>query len=208
MANRSQVIIVGAGPSGLLLTCLLARQGIDVELLEATETLDDSPRAAHYAPPAAWELYRAGVLDDVNAQGFQPKRAAWRKIDGSMICDCSFGDVLGDYPYRMVVLPLDKLVKLLYQHTQKYSNAKVTFNTKVTDAGSDETGAWVEVDTPSGHQRMKADYVVGTDGASSTVRRCIFGKGSFEGETLDAQIIASNVGIFSRRQQMHTKRGV
>lgn len=93
----------------------------------------------------------------------------------------------------MVVLPLDRLDKLLYQHTQKYSNAKVKFHHKVTDVGSDANGAWIDVETPSGAERLHADYVIGTDGATSTVRRCMFGEGSFAGETLDAQIIASNV---------------
>lgn len=187
------MIVVGAGPSGLLLTVLLARQGINVELLEAAPELDVSPRAAHYAPPAAFELARAGVLDDVVAEGFKPDKAAWRKLDTTFIAGCSLGGVLGDYPYRMVVLPLDRLDKLLYQHAQKYSNAKVKFNHKVTDVGSDADGAWIDVETPSGSERLQADYVIGTDGATSTVRRCMFGEGSFAGETLDAQIIASNV---------------
>jgi 2-polyprenyl-6-methoxyphenol hydroxylase-like FAD-dependent oxidoreductase len=93
----------------------------------------------------------------------------------------------------MVVLPLDRLDKLLYQHTQKYSNANVKFHHRVTDVGSDASGAWIDVDTPSGAERLNADYIIGSDGANSTIRKCMFGEGSFAGETLDAQIIASNV---------------
>lgn len=51
--NSIQIIVVGAGPSGLLLALLLAKQNIQVDLVEARPTLNEQPRAAHYAsqPP-------------------------------------------------------------------------------------------------------------------------------------------------------------
>ena len=54
MAHLSKkVIIVGAGPAGLLLALILARAGITVDVLEANEKLDDRPRALLYGPAAA-----------------------------------------------------------------------------------------------------------------------------------------------------------
>ncbi|EED12007.1 hypothetical protein TSTA_000790 [Talaromyces stipitatus ATCC 10500] len=106
--NLSKIIVVGAGPSGLLLSILLAKHGINVELLEATERLDEQPRAAHYASPAVYELRRAGVIDDVIESGFKPTSACWRKANGEIIAGMRF-DVVPDDPERMVVLPLDRL---------------------------------------------------------------------------------------------------
>lgn len=187
------MIVVGAGPSGLILGLLLAKQGIEVELLDAGAELNDQPRAAHYASPAAYELDRAGVLDDVKASGITPKGFAWRQMDTTFIAGMKLGVLPDDYPYNMQVLPLDRLGKLLYEHIQRQPTAHVKWSHRVVKIGQDEGKAWVDVETPNGTVRSEGDYVVGCDGASSTVRRELFGP-EYPGETLNAQIIATNVG--------------
>lgn len=187
-----QVIVVGAGPSGLILGLLLAKEGIEVELLDAGAQLDDQPRAAHYASPAAYELSRAGVLEDVKARGLTPKGFAWRKMDTTFIAGMKLDVLPEDYPYKMQVLPLDRLGKLLYEHIQRQPTATVKWSHRVVKVGQDQGKAWVDVDTPSGSYHSEADYVIGCDGASSTVRRELFGP-EYPGETLNAQIIATNV---------------
>ncbi|KAL4789480.1 hypothetical protein BDV19DRAFT_25261 [Aspergillus venezuelensis] len=191
----NKVIIVGAGPSGLLLGLLLAKAGIHVELLDAESKVSDQPRAAHYASPAAYELDRAGVLDDVKARGFIFKTMAWRKPDASFVAGTTTEHLPESYRHKMVVLPLDQLGELLVEHILRQKNASVLWNHKVVKVGQDEEKgeAWVDVETPDGaRKRMSADYVVGCDGASSTVRRELFGP-EYPGETLNAQIIATNV---------------
>ncbi len=48
-----QIIVVGAGPAGLLLALILAREGISVTVLEANEKIDERPRACLYGPAAS-----------------------------------------------------------------------------------------------------------------------------------------------------------
>ncbi|KAL3478056.1 hypothetical protein BJX99DRAFT_114090 [Aspergillus californicus] len=187
-----KIIIVGAGPSGLLLGLLLSKQGIQVELLDADTKVSDQPRAAHYASPAAFELDRAGVLDDVKARGFQFKTMAWRKPDTTYVAGTTTEHLPADYPHRMVVLPLDLLGELLVEHIYRQPTAHVKWSHRVLKVGQEADYAWVDVETPTGQQRIEADYVIGCDGASSTVRRELFGP-EYPGETLNAQIIATNV---------------
>lgn len=192
--SKPWVIIVGAGPSGLLLALLLAKKGVEVLVLEASDVLDDSPRAAYYGPPAAYELGRAGVLEEIRAQGFDPIITCWRKLDGTYLAgwDCSV--VKDDYD-RLACMPLAALDKLLYKHATAQPNVKVLFNHKVTDLGQDPSKAWIEAETPEGVKRFEAEYIVGCDGASSIVRRkLIGGRESFPGWTWDKQIVATNVG--------------
>ena len=47
-----RVIVVGAGPAGLLLALLLAQQGIKVDVVEAAGEIDPRPRGAGYGPAA------------------------------------------------------------------------------------------------------------------------------------------------------------
>lgn len=68
MADLS-VIVVGAGPVGLLTTLRLAQAGIQVTCVEALEAIDASPRAMAYNPVAVKELDRAGVLQDCRRIG-------------------------------------------------------------------------------------------------------------------------------------------
>ena len=186
-----QVLIVGAGPSGLLLALMLAKKGIPVVILESAPGLDKQPRATHYASPAIHELIRAGVMDDVRAAGFHPDSVVWRKLDGTVLAGLDATIFEGE-PDRMTCLPLDKLGAILYRHLEKQETARVEWGSKVMDIGQDEDKAWVEVEKADGRKRFEADYVVGCDGANSQVRRCLFGK-SFPGKTWDEQIVATNV---------------
>ncbi len=83
--EKPWAIIVGAGPSGLLLALLLAKKGVTVHVLEAAAELDDSPRAAYYGPPAAHALRTAGVIDEIRKDGFDPVTMCWRKLDGTYL---------------------------------------------------------------------------------------------------------------------------
>ncbi|TVY45823.1 FAD-dependent monooxygenase [Lachnellula subtilissima] len=190
--NRlSQVIVVGAGPAGLLLSLLLSKKGISTQVLDGLEKLDSQPRATHYAPPAVVELARAGVLDDVRAEGFISRTICWRKLDGEYIAGLD-GGVLDGAPDQLTCLPLDKLGRILYKHLKLQPNAEVLWQHKVTSLGQSDDKAWVEVETPTGTKRMEADYIVGCDGATSQIRRSLFGDLNFPGKTWDEQIVATN----------------
>ena len=191
--NKPWVIVVGAGPSGLLLALMLAKKGVQVLVLEASAVLDDSPRAAYYGPPAAYELGRAGVLDEIRAQGFDPIITCWRKLDGTYLAGWDCTVVKDDYD-RLACMPLAQLDKLLYREATAQPTVNVLFNHKVVDLGQDETKVWVEAETPDGVKRFEAEYAVGCDGASSIVRRKLYGgRESFPGWTWDKQIVATNV---------------
>lgn len=50
--NLKKVIIVGAGPVGLLVAYMLGQRGIAVDVLESEDKLNDSPRGVAYGPSA------------------------------------------------------------------------------------------------------------------------------------------------------------
>ncbi|KAG4426067.1 hypothetical protein IFR04_000774 [Cadophora malorum] len=187
-----KVIIVGSGPAGLVLALLLAKQGINVLVLEAAEKLDENPRATHYASPATYELGRAGVLQEVIEEGFLPDGVSWRDIDGNSIASLSTNDLPKED--KIVCLPLNRLTKILMNHIRKQANAEVRRSHKVLPTiGQDQSSAWVMVETPNGIAKISADYIVGCDGANSQIRKSLFGDWEFPGRTWDEQIVATNV---------------
>ncbi len=196
----SKVIVVGAGPSGLLLALLLARAGINVEILEMTNTLDTNPRASHYPEPSCHELDRAGVLDEIRARGFSPNSVSWRKLDEAKTCLVALNNPApkpGEenderFRHRMVCLPLHDFDKILETAVLAQPTAKILYNHKVVEIGQDDSKAWVQVETPTGSQTHEADYIVGCDGANSKIRRCLFGESVYPGHTWEEQIVATN----------------
>lgn len=194
-SSPSQVIIVGAGPSGLLLALLLSKHGIDVEIFEASHELDKQPRAAIYGSPAVPELRRAGIIDEIRRRGMSPTTVSWRRwedhaalasMDGSAMADVDGEDL------RMVCLVLDQLDELMLEEFLTKYSGKVHWKHRVTGTGQDETQAWVDVETPEGKQKFYGDYIVGCDGAGSQVRKSLFGD-DFPGFTWERQIVATNV---------------
>ncbi|KAF2850846.1 FAD/NAD(P)-binding domain-containing protein [Plenodomus tracheiphilus IPT5] len=183
-----QIIVVGAGPSGLLLSLMLAKA---VTLVEMTEEVDKQPRATHYGSPAMRELIRAGVADDLRAAGFLPKGVSWRKLNGDVIATLD-AEVLDDHPERMYCLPLDQLGALIFRHLQQQKGVHILFHHEVVGLGQDDNKAWIEVKTPTGAKTLEADYIVGCDGANSKIRRSLFGDWEFPGTTWDKQIVATN----------------
>jgi 2-polyprenyl-6-methoxyphenol hydroxylase-like FAD-dependent oxidoreductase len=187
------VLIVGAGPSGMLLAIMLGKQGIPVRLLEMAEDLDDRPRAAHYAPAAVVELQRAGVFEDIKAAGgFFPQSVCWRKLHGDIIAKLQ-SPKPEDVEHPLICLPLNQLNGVFRKHLNQTPNIELLFNHKVIDQGQDKDAAWVTVETPQGEKTFTADYIVGCDGANSIVRRKLFGDWAFPGFTWDEQIVATNV---------------
>lgn len=154
--------------------------------------LNSAPRATHYSWPAVYELGRAGVLEEVIREGFVNDRpVSWRTLDGTLLAQVDIESIPRDK--RMVCLPLNHLTSILEAHLSKEPSATVLYSHKVLGVGQDTSQAWVEVETPTGIQVLKADYVVGCDGANSQIRRSLFGDTDFPGRTWDEQLVATNV---------------
>ncbi|KAF4624841.1 hypothetical protein G7Y89_g13328 [Cudoniella acicularis] len=126
----SKIIIVGAGPSGLLLGILLTKAGIPVTLLDQSDHLDTNPRAAHYAPNSVVELRRAGVLSTVEERGYHPNGVCWRLLDGTILAGIR-GDENDEIdPDAMIYYPFEKFdywdSQFIVHPTNWYMAAKIT----------------------------------------------------------------------------------
>lgn len=187
------VIIVGAGPSGLLLAQLLTKSGIrNIRLLERDTTPTNDHRAVLYQSISFHEFKRAGIMKDFEASAHRLRSVSWRDAaeEGKRLFGMPGGDTL--------LMNVRGLTEIIKQHLTRTDQAEILMGHKVVSAGQDVDKAWVDVDTPDGRQRMEASYVIACDGASSTVRKSVFGPGSMEGFTWDKQLVAADVSVCER----------
>ncbi|WEK60191.1 MAG: NAD(P)/FAD-dependent oxidoreductase [Candidatus Microbacterium colombiense] len=164
-----EVLIVGAGPVGLLLACLLAQDGVDVAVLERTDGADDRARAIGIHQPGLAALDAVGVGADV--------RAAARELEGGDVF--SRGRLLASLDFRS-----DRGVRVLPQPvTGALLRARFDDLTRHVPTGSGlrlgasvhavrDEGSFVRVtvDRAGDQQELTAALVVGADGVRSMVR--------------------------------------
>ncbi|KAI0383635.1 FAD binding domain-containing protein [Hypomontagnella monticulosa] len=192
-----KVIIAGAGPAGLLLGLLLAQEGIQVHILEASHELNTQPRAAYYGPAAIPDLKKAGIINKIRSRGLSPTFMSWRRggtfeqiasLDGELL-----GDIEGQ-DLRKACLVLNELNQIMLEDFLYKYHGTISWEHRVVDTGQDENQAWVDVEVEESEEpiRIYGDYVVGCDGGKSAVRKSLFGD-EFPGFTWDRQIVATNV---------------
>jgi len=124
----------------------------------------------------------------------------WRRVsDGEKVASIDMRCVEGEED-RMTILQLGEIIKILYRHCLEKGKGliDVRFEHRVVGVGQDEGKAWADVEVGGGEggekemKRFEADYVVGCDGATSAVRRSLFGR-EWPGQTFDYQFIVQNV---------------
>ncbi|KAG5807861.1 hypothetical protein H9Q74_007657 [Fusarium xylarioides] len=176
IADIQQIIIVGAGPSGLLLALLLAQKNIPSIVLESWPHLDTRLRATQYGVPATRVFRRAGVLDDIREASIARfPSICWRRVsDHEKLISLDLS-LVEDDPDRMTILPLGEIIQILYQHCLERGKGliDIKFNHEVINVSQDDNSAYVDANVKGEEgtekARFTADYVVGCDGASSAV---------------------------------------
>ncbi|KAF4312789.1 Monooxygenase FAD-binding protein [Botryosphaeria dothidea] len=192
MESKTTVLIVGAGPVGLILALRLSLANVNVTVVEAQGDLDDAPKAMAHLPAVFPEFKKAGIFDDLVAEAGQLAST------GLTFRRTSDSSVLFEPPHSparpgVMIIPQGKLTRVVYEHVKKNSNVTVLMGhalRSLDDSSQDTIKATVA--TSDGPEKdIEASIVVGADGGRSTVRKLTGIQ--FEGETLPCQLVASDV---------------
>lgn len=97
-----------------------------------------------------------------------------------------------EYADRFIVLPVHLLAEIIYEEVEKIDKVKVHWGHKFTSLTQGTNKVTVIAESGAETKPFSADFVVGTDGAGSEVRKALFGR-SFPGRSWDVQIVALNV---------------
>ncbi|MEU3269315.1 FAD-dependent monooxygenase [Saccharomonospora sp. NPDC006951] len=187
----NEVIIVGAGPVGLIAALGLAKRGIGVTVLDAAGDILDEPRGMTYHWAALAGLERLGVLADATEIGYLKHDWSAQVFRTGERLSMDIGVLKDDvrHPYSLV-LGQDALGRVVMRHLAGHPSADVRWGHAVTGFDQDDTGVTVRVDTGSGTREWRGRWLVGADGARSIVRSGL-GLG-FEGMTWGERFVATN----------------
>lgn len=184
-----KIIIVGAGPVGAVTALAMAQQGIDVTLLETDAVYDDKPRAATTHASTLEMLAQLGIVDEVIAQGLvSPRFQHWDRVSGELVAGFDYACLTSETPYPFALqCESHKLVNIALDRLATYPNARLLRGHEVTGVTQGDDSVEVVCATAHGEERFTADYLLGTDGARSVVRKAIGAQ--FEGYTFPERFI-------------------
>lgn len=191
---KTDVLIVGAGPTGLSLACQLIRYEIDFVILDRKETTTPHSKAIG-VQARTLEIYEQfGLAQDLISEGAIAEKA--RMVVGGEVRGEAdfreFGKGLSPYPFILLV-EQGKHEKILYDFI-KANGRDVLWQTELESFTHDESGVKANVKNTNGATRIiEAKFLVGCDGAKSPVRHSL--GLTFEGSTFERMFYVADVQI-------------
>ncbi|WP_404953431.1 monooxygenase [Streptomyces sp. 147326] len=160
----TDVIVVGAGPTGLMLACELALAGVATRIVERRDRAQPDSRALTLHPRSIELLDLRGIAPRFLALG-RPM-PGWHFAGLNTRLDFSALD--SRHPYTLFLA--QARTEALLEERARELGVEILRGHTVAGMRQDPAGVEVDVCGPGGEATMTAAYVVGCDGARSVVR--------------------------------------
>jgi 2-polyprenyl-6-methoxyphenol hydroxylase-like FAD-dependent oxidoreductase len=170
--DATQVLIVGAGPTGLTLACDLARRGVGVRILDKASGYFTGSRGKAISPRTLEVLDDLGVAQRIMDAAMLNQ--AMRTYDGHRVVSEVIVNPEGPHddavPYRgAVLIPQWRTESILREQLSRHG-ITVELNSEVVAIEQRDDHVDVTVSHDGTTNDLRADYVVGCDGGRSTMR--------------------------------------
>jgi 2-polyprenyl-6-methoxyphenol hydroxylase-like FAD-dependent oxidoreductase len=184
--TQTDVLVAGAGPTGLALACDLARRGVAVRIIDRAPEFPSGSRGKGLSPRTLEVLDDFGVIDRILTAG--TTHLPHRKYQGAEVV-AEVDPEAGRVPTPAVPYPVGLLIPQ-WRVEQILRERLADFGVAV-ERGAELRGFSQHADGVTaavGEEQLQARYLVGCDGGRSTVRK-VLGL-SLRGETPDVQLMA------------------
>jgi 2-polyprenyl-6-methoxyphenol hydroxylase-like FAD-dependent oxidoreductase len=189
----TDVLICGAGPSGLTLAIDLARRGISFRLIEKRDTHFNGSRGKGLQPRSLEMFEDLGIVDRVVALGgIYPALRTYRE-DGSF-SDVSFIESTPASPTEPFTLPT-MVPQFLTERAMRERLAELghrpEYGCELLGFEQDATGVSARIQRQGSETSIRARYLIGADGGRSFVRHAL--QIGFPGKTLGVRAVVADV---------------
>lgn len=164
MNINQQVVIAGGGPVGLWLAAELRLGGASVTVVEERTEIDTRSRALTVHPRTIEILASRGVHETCLAEGVPIPGGHFGMLDTRL----DFRVLQSPYPYTLAI-PQARTEELIEEHALALG-ARILRGRRVTGFTEGPESVTVDIEGPEGKFGIEAAYLVGCDGARSTVR--------------------------------------
>ena len=186
--TRTDVLIVGAGPTGLTLACDLARRGVNFRIVERSEGASQASKAKTIQPRALEVLDDLGAVSLVLRRGVTDLPMRFHDAAGG-VRDAPTMSVRAaeafHSPYRDPIWVGQFDVEEALRQRLAEHGGSVHYGAEVVDARQVGDGVRIVVSTTTGTEKVRARYVVAADGGKSGLRK--FAGAPLVGESYEDQ---------------------
>jgi 2-polyprenyl-6-methoxyphenol hydroxylase-like FAD-dependent oxidoreductase len=193
-----RVLIVGAGPTGLVLALWLTRLGVPVRVIDKTAEAGTTSRALAVQARTLEFYHQVGLADAVVAGGVKIANLNFwvRGRRAARVPLRRIGEGLSPYPFALVY-PQDAHERLLIERLEALG-VRVERQTQLLHFAPHDGGVRATLRRAGGEEVCDAAYLAGCDGASSTVREQLavgFPGGTYTGLFYVADVRASGPAV-------------
>jgi 3-(3-hydroxy-phenyl)propionate hydroxylase len=170
--ESAQVIVAGAGPVGTVAAICLARQGIEVILLEALPTWAKDLRASTWHPPTLEMMAELGIADRMVEHGLICPVYQYRDRRSQEVFSFDMTELSDttEFPYRLQYEQF-KFTRHLCELLAEEPHVTLRFSHEVVDVEQDADAVTVLAEHRGSTKRFRADYAIAAEGANSVLRR-------------------------------------
>jgi 2-polyprenyl-6-methoxyphenol hydroxylase-like FAD-dependent oxidoreductase len=196
--TKIDVLIVGAGPTGLVLALWLAKLGVKVRLIDKTAGPGTTSRALA-VQARTLELYQQlDLAETVVARGHKvPAVNLWVKVaSAARVSFENIGSRLTPFPF-LQIFPQDQHERLLIERLEAHG-VEIERCTELISFAEKEDRVVARLRGPDGQYDSEASYIAGCDGARSIVRETIgtgFPGGTYRQIFYVADVMASGPAL-------------
>ena len=174
MKTDFDVVISGFGPAGATLACLLGAQGIRTLVVDRLSEVYDKPRAFAMDHEIMRVFQNIGLADAISPFVAPFTASEHYGVDGQLIRRLTM--IEPPYPLGWIpsmVFRQPPLEAALRARVQATSGVTVALGCELLNLSQDANHASVTLESHGARREVTARYLVGCDGASSTVRRIL-----------------------------------
>lgn len=171
MTLKTQVAIIGCGPTGALLGNLLGRRGISNIIVEKQSDLYPLPRAVHFDAETMRIFQSAGLADEVLPTTLVGKGMLFKDNDGQVLVDWSRDQTVGPMGWHESYrFHQPELESILRNGLSRFANTTLLSGCGVDGVSQNDDGVLLSL---ADGREIEAEYVVGCDGAQSFLRNAL-----------------------------------